>query len=258
MTSAKGQVIEPIPAGIVPGPASDSIDGRQEPIAPKPVAAPPAQAEPAPPKAPPPPKTPSATKAEPKAPPAPKAEPAPKTEPGPKTAPQSDAPPPPSASPPAPAAKPAAKEQAEKPAAAAADAKSKRPIGFRHLVRITSLELNALAMDLTAVLCDTKTHGQTAKRYDSGERDAFFELLNKQLDTLGPEGTLETLNKRGSAELLQSYAEKFERLLDESKRIDSSGALGRSLATMAIGRLHEKLAGVRQASESNGAAAKGS
>ena len=31
--------------------------------------------------------------------------------------------------------------------------------------RPITLELNALAMDLTAVLCDTKTHGQTAKRY---------------------------------------------------------------------------------------------
>lgn len=251
MTSAKGQVIEPIPAGIVPGPATDSIDGRQEPIAPKPAAAPPPRAEPAPPMAPPKAPQPPKADAEPKAPHTPKAEPAPKV------APKSEAPRPPSTSPPAPAAKSAAKEETEKPAAAA-DAKSKRPIGFRHLVRITSLELNALAMDLTAVLCDTKTHGQTAKRYDSGERDAFFELLNKQLDTLGPQGTMETLTKRGSAELLQSYAEKFERLLEESKRIDSSGALGRSLATMAIGRLHEKLAGVRQAGESDGTAAKGS
>ena len=94
--------------------------------------------------------------------------------------------------------------------------------------------------------------------HDDGERDAFFDLLFKQIETLGPEATLQTLSARGSAELLQNYAEKFERLLEESKRIDSSGALGRSLATMAIGRLHEKLAVVHQSGRQEAVAAKSS
>ena len=123
-------------------------------------------------------------------------------------------------------------------------------------MRITSLELNALAMDMTSILCDGKAHADTAKRYDGGERDAFFDLLIRRLEEEAPADSHAKLGEKGATELLSSYRDKFHRLLEESKRIDSSGALGRSLETMAIGRLHTKLEAMRQAGESPAAASR--
>lgn len=210
------------PAGGGPPPA----DKPAEPVAAK--APEPKPAEPAVPK-------PSAPEAKPAA---AQAAPTAKPEPSPPPSPR------PSPPPPAPEAETAAPTPAPAPAS---PPKSGRPIGFRHLVRITSLELNALAMDMTSVLCEGKAHADTAKRYDGGERDAFFDLLIRRLDEGTPADTQALLAERGAAELLTSYKDKFDRLLEESKRIDASGALGRSLETMAIGRLHNKLEAVRLA-----------
>ena len=104
-------------------------------------------------------------------------------------------------------------------------------------MRITSLELNAITMDLTSILCRQSDHKKCAKRYDHGEKEAFFELLRDRLDSHTPIETLERLRDRGAEALLEGYTQKFERLLQESKVVDGGGALAKSIEAMAIGQL---------------------
>jgi hypothetical protein len=131
---------------------------------------------------------------------------------------------------------------AEQPAPASAASK---PIGFRHLVRITSMELNSIAMDLSGLLCRDADHAQALKGYDKGEKDVFFELLNVQLSKQKPAEALKRLQSRGGDQLLANYLRKFDALVTESKGVDRSGALAKSLETMPIGRLNKRLQALR-------------
>jgi len=134
-----------------------------------------------------------------------------------------------------------AMEQAPDGVAQDARREGGRTLSFRHLVRITSLELNAIAMDLTSTLCGQSEHKKCAKRYDKGEKDAFFELAQEYLASHEPAAVVARLKDRGQGDLLDSYARKFERLMEESRQVDVSGALAKSIETMAIGRLYARI-----------------
>ena len=147
---------------------------------------------------------------------------------------------------------PVAKEPRETPAAAPERSapplrkapESAKPLGFRHLVRITSLELNAIAMDMTSILCRASDHTKSAKRYDKGDKEVFFNLLLDHLKQAQPAEVVSALRERGAEDLPANYQRKFDKLIEDSKDVDSSEALAKSLHSLPIGRLYERLRGL--------------
>lgn len=120
-----------------------------------------------------------------------------------------------------------------------------KPVGFRHLVRITSMELNTICMDLASLLCAESDRAVALKGYDKGEKDVFFGLLSNTLAERDPKEVLQTLLETGADSRLGSYMRKFEALAEESKRVDKSGALAKSLEALPIGRLYQRIRAVR-------------
>lgn len=131
------------------------------------------------------------------------------------------------------------------PAAADSSAPASKPVGFRHLVRITSMELNSIAMDLSGLLCRDAEHAQALKGYDKGQKDVFFDLLSDQLAKQKPAEALKRLQNAGGDQLMINYLRKFDALVTESKGVDRSGALAKSLQAMPIGRLNAQLQALR-------------
>ena len=132
------------------------------------------------------------------------------------------------------------------PLAEAGRAGEARPIGFRHLVRITTLDLNTLAMDLSSALCKPGEHAKALKGYDRGEKDVFFDQVRGQIAGGDPENVRRRLVAGSALQHLDRYQDRFERLLDESRSIDVSGAVAKSLEAMAIGRLHGAIKKLRE------------
>ena len=120
-----------------------------------------------------------------------------------------------------------------------------KPVGFRHLVRITSMELNTISMDLASLLCRESDRAVALKGYDKGEKDVFFGLLTKTLEERDAKEVLQTLLETGADSRLGSYMRKFEALAEESKRVDKSGALAKSLEALPIGRLYQRIRAVK-------------
>ena len=134
------------------------------------------------------------------------------------------------------------------PLAEAERAGEARPIGFRHLVRITTLDLNTLAMDLSSALCKPGEHAKALKGYDRGEKDVFFDQVRGQIAGGDPENVRRRLVAGSALQHLDRYQDRFERLLHESRSIDVSGAVAKSLEAMAIGRLYGAIKTLREAS----------
>lgn len=134
------------------------------------------------------------------------------------------------------------------PPAEAERAGEARPIGFRHLVRITTLDLNTLAMDLSSALCKPGEHAKALKGYDRGEKDVFFDQVRGQIAGGDPENVRRRLVAGSALQHLDRYQDRFERLLHESRSIDVSGAVAKSLEAMAIGRLYGAIKTLREAS----------
>jgi len=137
---------------------------------------------------------------------------------------------------------PAAQAPAAETPPPAAEAK---PVGFRHLVRITSMELNTISMDLASLLCRESDRAVALKGYDKGEKDVFFGLLSETLAERDPKEVLQTLQETGADSRLGSYMRKFEALAEESKRVDKSGALAKSLEALPIGRLYQRIRAIK-------------
>ncbi|MGF1608409.1 MAG: hypothetical protein ACFCUQ_03370, partial [Kiloniellales bacterium] len=138
-------------------------------------------------------------------------------------------------------------QEADATAATESDAAAQagKPVGFRHLVRITSMELNGIAMDIAALLCRDADHAQALKGYDKGQKDVFFDLLSEQLAKQKPAEALKRLQNAGGDQLMINYLRKFDALVTESKGVDRSGALAKSLEAMPIGRLNTRLQALR-------------
>ena len=121
------------------------------------------------------------------------------------------------------------------------------PLGFRHSVRIASLELNSVAMELIGALSRGAVHDKALKDYDNGQKEIFFDLLLSHLTDREAKDVARDLAVSGADHHLGSYAQIYENLIKESKRVDPHGGLAKSLDAMTIGRLYAKVQGVRAA-----------
>lgn len=121
------------------------------------------------------------------------------------------------------------------------------PLGFRHSVRIAALELNSVAMEMIAALSQSAVHDKALKDYDNGQKEIFFDLLLSHLSDRDAKDVARDLALLNADHHLGSYAQIYENLIKESKRIDPHGGLAKSLDAMTIGRLYAKIQGVRAA-----------
>lgn len=112
---------------------------------------------------------------------------------------------------------------------------------FRGLVKKVARDLNAISMDLSAVLCRKAARDEALKGYNRGQKEAFYELVRDHLAEHAPGEILGRLSQADAQSLLHTYAMKFAALLDEAGRRDASGAQEQALRRSAMGRLYDEV-----------------
>jgi len=99
-------------------------------------------------------------------------------------------------------------------------------------------DLNAISMDLSAVLCRRGARDDALKSYNRGHKEAFHLLVRDYLARHEPAEILSRLAQADATSLLHTYAVKFASLLDEAKRHDASGNQEQALLQSALGQLY--------------------
>jgi hypothetical protein len=113
-------------------------------------------------------------------------------------------------------------------------------------------DLNAISMDLSAVLCRRGARDEALKSYNRGHKEAFHLLVRDYLSRHEPAEILSRLAQADATSLLHTYAMKFASLLDEARRHDASGAQEQVLRQSALGQLYGEV--MRHASAARGPA----
>ncbi len=108
---------------------------------------------------------------------------------------------------------------------------------FRDLVQKTARDLNAICMDLSAVLSHPAARDEALRAYQRGQKEAFHLLLREHLLRHEPSEVMARLAQAGAQSLLHTYAVKFAGLLDEAQRRDASGGQEEALRRTAMGQL---------------------
>ena len=104
----------------------------------------------------------------------------------------------------------------------------------------TVKELNAIAMDTAALICDHEDYRESRQALNEGEEDSFFELVGDTLERDG-EAAIDKLQRSGSRELLDAYRGKFRSLLQAAEQEPEPDSLVRHLKNSAPGRLYETI-----------------
>ncbi len=112
---------------------------------------------------------------------------------------------------------------------------------FRLLVHRVGRDLNAVCMDLSAVLCRKAARDEALKAYNRGQKDAFHLLVRDYLSRHEPAEIIARLNQADAQTLLHSYAMKFAGLIDEAARRDPSGAQEEALRRGPMGQLYDEV-----------------
>lgn len=112
---------------------------------------------------------------------------------------------------------------------------------FRQLVQRTARDLNAICMDLSAVLCRKAARDDALKSYNRGDKEVFHLLVRDHLSRHEPAEVMKRLAAADALSLLHTYAVKFAGLLDEAQRRDPSGAQEAALRRTAMGQLYEEV-----------------
>lgn len=112
---------------------------------------------------------------------------------------------------------------------------------FRQQVQRTARDLNAICMDLSAVLCKKPARDEALKSYNRGHKDAFHALVRDYLSRHEPSEILARLAQADAQSLLHTYAVKFAGLLDEAQRRDPSGGQEAALRGSAMGQLYQEV-----------------
>ncbi|HKY94644.1 MAG TPA: hypothetical protein VJL84_05030 [Kiloniellales bacterium] len=99
-------------------------------------------------------------------------------------------------------------------------------------------DLNAISMDLSAVLCRKSARDDALRAYNRGHKDAFHLLVREYLSRHEPSEIVSRLAQADATSLLHTYAMKFASLVDEAKRHDPSGGQERLLRQSALGQLY--------------------
>lgn len=107
-----------------------------------------------------------------------------------------------------------------------------------------SRDLNAISMDLTAILCQKRTRDQALAAYNKGDKDAFHRLLSEFISSHQKAQILTRLVQSDAASLLHTFAIRFGDVQDEVRRADASGLLDRRLRDSVIGALASQIEGL--------------
>lgn len=99
-------------------------------------------------------------------------------------------------------------------------------------------DLNAISMDLSAVLCRKSARDDALKAYNRGHKEAFHLLVREYLSRHEPAEIVSRLAQADAISLLHTYAMKFASLIDEAKRHDPSGGQEQLLRQSALGQLY--------------------
>ena len=112
---------------------------------------------------------------------------------------------------------------------------------FRQLIHKVGRDLNAICMDLSAVLCRKSARDEALKSYNRGHKDAFHVLVRDYLSRHEPSEIMSRLTQADAQTLLHTYAMKFAGLIDEAARRDASGVQEAALRRSAMGQLYEEV-----------------
>ncbi len=112
---------------------------------------------------------------------------------------------------------------------------------FRQLVHRVGRDLNAICMDLSAVLCRKSARDEALKAYNRGHKEAFHVVVRDYLSRHEPAEIMTRLTQADAQSLLHTYAMKFASLIDEAARRDPSGAQEAALRRGAMGQLYEEV-----------------
>ena len=99
-------------------------------------------------------------------------------------------------------------------------------------------DLNAISMDLSAVLCRKSARDDALKSYNRGHKEAFHLLVRDYLSRHEPAEIVSRLAQADATSLLHTYAVKFASLVDEAKRHDPSGGQEALLRQSTLGQLY--------------------
>jgi len=109
---------------------------------------------------------------------------------------------------------------------------------LQRLLQRVGRDLNAISMDLSAVLCRKSGRDDALKAYNRGQKDAFHELVREHLARHEPAEILSRLAQADATSLLHTYAMKFAGLVDEARRHDPGGGQEELLRRSALGELY--------------------
>jgi len=112
---------------------------------------------------------------------------------------------------------------------------------FRQLIHKVGRDLNAICMDLSAVLCRKSARDEALKSYNRGHKDAFHVLVRDYLSRHEPSEIMSRLTQADAQSLLHTYAMKFAGLIDEAARRDASGVQEAALRRSAMGQLYDEV-----------------
>ena len=124
---------------------------------------------------------------------------------------------------------------------------------FEAKVKQVSRDLNAISMDLSAILCRKNHRDDALKAFNKGEREVFHELLRKHFATSDRKDVMRRLVQSDSVSLLHSFAIKFGSLLDEAQKLDPAGLEEKMLEESSLGGLYAEVQ--RLTAEPRGSAA---
>lgn len=127
------------------------------------------------------------------------------------------------------------------PPAAALEGEAAQDEEFRQLTHKVGRDLNAICMDLSAVLCRKSARDEALKAYNRGHKEAFHVLVRDYLSRHDPAEIMVRLTQADAQTLLHTYAMKFASLIDEAGRRDASGVQEQALRGSAMGQLYEEV-----------------
>lgn len=124
---------------------------------------------------------------------------------------------------------------------------------FDAKVKRVSRDLNAISMDLSAILCRKDRRDEALKALNKGQRDAFHDLLRQYFANSERKEVMRRLVQSDSLTLLHSFAIKFGSLVDEAQKFDPAGQEEKTLEDSPMGRLYAEVQ--RLTTEPRGSAA---